>query len=262
MTILVVGGTGKTGRRVVAGLTDVRAVSRSSEPRFDWYDRDTWAPVLDGVSAVYLVPPADSLSDAEVKAFVPQAVAAGARRIVLLSARGIDPADGREAAVRESGVDWTVLRPTWFHQNFSEDMLLPQLLAGEITLPGKGNGAHPFIDAQDIADVAVVALTSEGHAGRVYELSGPEALSFQDAVDVIGRESGRIAKIVDSPPEPFTASLAGYGLSAEYAQVLTYSLLAIREGQDAHVSDVVPRVLGRPARSFGDYARSVVGAWA
>jgi uncharacterized protein YbjT (DUF2867 family) len=266
MTILVLGGTGKTARRVVPALDALgvahRAVSRRTEIRFDWSDRSTWAPVLDGATAVYLVPPAMNMDDAEVAEFVPRAVEAGVRRIVLLSARGISPDDGRERAVRESGVDWTILRPTWFSQNFSEDYFLPEVLAGEVVLPPGGDGAHPFIDAQDIADVAVAALTQDGHAGVTYELSGPEALTFREVTARIGEVSGRSIDVVDVPAADYARMLVQGGIEAAYAEVLTMALMAIRDGHDAVVADGVPSVLGRDGRLFGDYVKEAAGAWA
>lgn len=266
MTILVLGATGKTGRRVASALDALnvanRPVSRRTDLRFDWSDPSTWAPVLDGVTAVYLVPMAMNLDDAEVAAFVPQAVEAGVRRIVLLSARGLSPEDGRETVVRESGVDWTILRPTWFAHNFSEDYFLPQLLAGEVVLPAGGDGAHPFIHAQDIADVAVAALTQDGHAGVAYELSGPEAVTFDEVAARIGDVSGRSIRVADVPRADYTAELVQAGFGAEYAEVLTMSLTAIRDGHDAALSDGVPSVLGHDGRSFDDYVKEAAGAWA
>ncbi|WP_202918770.1 NAD(P)H-binding protein [Saccharothrix deserti] len=266
MTILVIGGTGKTGRRVTAALDAIgvanRPVSRRSAIRFDWADESTWGPALDGVTAVYLVPLGTTLDDAEVAAFVPRAVAAGVRRIVALSARGISPEDGRERAVRESGVDWTILRPTWFSQNFSEDYFLGEVLAGELVLPPGGDGAHPFIDAQDIADVAVAALTQDGHAGVTYELSGPEALTFGEVLARIGDVSGRSIRVVDVPPADYTELLVQGGFDQEYAEVLTMSLTAMRDGHDAALSDGVPSVLGHDGRLFGDYVKEAAGAWA
>ncbi|MCC8249704.1 NAD(P)H-binding protein [Saccharothrix luteola] len=268
MTILVLGATGKTGRRVVSSLdalgVDYRAVSRRTEIPFDWSDPSTWARALDGATAVYLVPLAMNLDDAELAEFVPQAVAAGVRRIVLLSARGIPSDDGRERAVRESGVDWTILRPTWFSHNFSEDYFLPEILAGEIVLPvgnGAGNGAHPFIDAQDIADVAVAALTQDGHAGVTYELSGPEALTFAEVVARIGEVSGRSIRITDVPAADYTGMLVQGGIESAYAEVLSMSLTAIRDGHDAALSDGVPSVLGHDGRLFGDYVKEAAGSW-
>ncbi len=266
MTILVLGATGKTGRRVTSALDALgvahRAASRRTDVRFDWSDQSTWAAALDGATAVYLVPLAMNLDDAEVAAFVPQAVEAGVRRIVLLSARGIPEDDGRERAVRESGVDWTILRPTWFSQNFSEDYFLPEILSGEVVLPAGGDGAHPFIDAQDIADVAVAALTQEGHAGVTYEVSGPEALTFGEALARVGDVSGRSIRITDVSPAEYTRRLVQGGIEESYAEVLTMSLIAIRDGQDAALSDGVPSVLGHDGRLFGDYVKEAAGAWA
>ncbi|MEU4807509.1 NAD(P)H-binding protein [Actinosynnema sp. NPDC023587] len=264
MTILVLGATGKTGRRVTAALGPAaRPASRSSELRFDWSDDSTWDAALAGATAVYLVPPATNLDATEVAAFVPRAVAAGVTRIVLLSARGIDPDDGREAAVRASTADWTILRPTWFHQNFTEDFLLPMVLGNEVTLP-LGPGGHPFIDVRDIADVAVAALTRDGHAGEVYELSGPEALSFPDAVARVAEATGRDITLVDVPGAAITEALRAGGFSTEYATVLGYALEAIRDGHDAELSTGVQEVLGREPRPFADYVKDAAssGAWA
>ncbi|MCE6999816.1 NAD(P)H-binding protein [Saccharothrix sp. S26] len=271
MTILVLGATGKTGRRVTSALdaldVDHRPASRRTDLRFDWHDQSTWAPALNGATAVYLVPPAMNLDDAEVAAFVPRAVEAGVRRFVLLSARGIASDDGRERAVRESDVDWTILRPTWFSQNFSEDYFLPEILSGEVTLPIDGasagaDGAHPFIDAQDIADVAVAALTQDGHAGVVYELSGPEAVTFGEALARIGDVSGRPIRINDVPAADYTTMLVRAGIAEPYAHVLTMSLTAIRAGHDAALSDGVPTVLGHDGRLFDDYTKQAARAWA
>ncbi|MFI9011862.1 SDR family NAD(P)-dependent oxidoreductase [Actinosynnema sp. NPDC053489] len=265
MTILVLGGTGKTGRRVASALDALgvanRPVSRHTDPRFDWSDRSTWAAALDGVTAVYLVAVSMDLDDSGVAAFVPRAVEAGARRVVLLSARGIPPEDGRERAVRASGVDWTILRPTWFAQNFSEDYFLPEILAGEVVLPAGGDGGHPFIDARDIADVAVAALTQDGHAGAGYDLSGPEAVSFRDAVARIADVSGRSIRVTEVPPAEYTDALVRSGFAPAYAEVLTGSLAAIRDGRDAALSDGVPSVLGREARRFEDYVEETAAAW-
>jgi len=193
-SILVLGATGKTGRRVTTRLrargVPVRAPSRSSEHRFDWYDDATWAPVLSGVAAAYLVPPLDPGAAGLVAGFVRMAEDREVPRIVLLSGRGVG-SPGRvgatyagsldiERAVRASGMGWTIVRPSWFAQNFSEDFLLPQTLAGEVRVP-TGAGAEPFIDVDDVAAVVTAALLDGGHAGQVYELSGPRTLSFAQA---------------------------------------------------------------------------------
>jgi uncharacterized protein YbjT (DUF2867 family) len=196
-TTLVVGGTGKTGRRVAERLQardlPVRIGSRSGAPPFDWEDRSTWAPALQGTAAAYVsyfpdlaVPGAPEA----IAAFAEQALAAGTRRLVLLSGRGEEEAQRAEQALAETDAEWTIVRCSWFSQNFSESYLLEPVLAGEVVLPA-GDVPEPFVDADDIADVAVAALTQEGHAGRLYELTGPRLLTFADAVGEIARASGR-----------------------------------------------------------------------
>ena len=170
--ILVLGGTGKTGRRVAQRLeargVPVRIGSRSATPAFDWEDRDTWAAALAGVGGVYVsyypdlaVPGA---ADA-VGALAAQAVAAGAERIVLLSGRGEEEAEKAEQRVRAVAPRATILRATWFAQNFSESFMLEGILAGELALPADGV-PEPFVDVEDIADIALAALTGDDHAGR------------------------------------------------------------------------------------------------
>ncbi|MFI0913802.1 NAD(P)H-binding protein [Streptomyces abikoensis] len=270
-TFLVLGATGKTGRRVADRLREagktVRAASRSGETRFDWQDESTWAAALDGVHAVYLVAPTvPSQAWAVVPPFVRQAVAAGVRRLVLLSARGIDAAGDEkfltsERAVRDSGAEWTILRPTWFAQNFSEAFFLPQILEGVLAVP-TGEGKEPFIDVEDIADVAVAALTEDDHAGKVYELSGPEALTFGEAAGKIAAVLGREIRFVDLDGEAFLKGSVEAGVPEEHAGVLLGLFTAIRNGFDAHLSTGVRDALGREPRSFDAYARAAAGAGA
>src|SRR5215213_10458708 len=179
---LVLGGTGKTGRRVAERLAargvPVRLGSRSGEPPFDWEDRASWVPELSGVGSVYLTYYPDLAVPGAVDAvqsLVELTVARGVQRLVLLSGRGEDEAQRAEEVVQASGVDWTIVRSSWFNQNFSENYLRDPVLDGEVVLPA-GGVREPFIDADDIADVAVAALTEEGHVGRVYEVTGPRLL--------------------------------------------------------------------------------------
>lgn len=262
MTTLVIGATGKTGRHVAAALDDVRPVSRSSDLRFDWTDESTWQSALDGVRAIYLVPPVWTLSSPLVSAFVPRAVESGVERIVLLSAGGLGPAGGNEPALRNSGIDWTILRPTWFHQNFTEDYFHEQVLSGTVPLPEAGPGRHAFIDTRDIADVAVAALTQDGHAGNTYEISGPEGLSFREALDLIDKVSGRSTAIASVPPAAYVAAAEAGGLDTGYAEAVTYHLTAVAAGQYLSLTDTVERVLGRPARLFAAYVEENAAAWA
>jgi uncharacterized protein YbjT (DUF2867 family) len=246
---------------VVAALgSAARPASRTSG--FDWTSPDTWKPALAGVSSVYVVPPPLQLGVPVLAEFVDLAAGLGVRRLVLLSARGVPETDEVERAVRESGVDWTVLRPVWFSQNFSEDLFLPSILGRSLVLP-TGSGVEPFIDADDIADVAVAAMTDSRHAGQVYELSGPDALSFSDAVRLIGEAIGSEVRFVDQPPSDFRSLLESQGVPADDAARVTMLLERVAAGGDAHLSDGVQRALGRAPRTFADYAKATAatGIW-
>ncbi|OPC83881.1 NAD(P)-dependent oxidoreductase [Embleya scabrispora] len=274
--ILVLGGTGKTGSRVAAALrardADIRIASRSTEIPFEWSDESTWDRVLDGVRAVYLVP----LDGAEAgPAFVRRAVAAGVERIVLLSARGVDtpgyfaaddPATRArldlEAAVRGAGPAWTILRPGWFAQNFSEGLFRDGIRAGELVLP-TGAAAVSFVDTEDIGAVAAAALLDPGHDGETYELSGPRALTFDAALAEIAAAGGRRADYVAADPDEYAAALIAQGVPEVEVAMWTSALGSIHRGLEAAISDGVPRALGRPARDFTEFVRSAAptGAW-
>jgi uncharacterized protein YbjT (DUF2867 family) len=270
---LVLGGTGKTGRRVAARLQarglPVRIGSRSGEPPFDWEKPDTWATALDGVSAAYVsyypdvaIPGAPEA----VRAFTELAVQSGTRRLVLLSGRGEEEAQRAEQAVREvgdqAGVEWTIVRCAWFMQNFDEYFLLEPILSGEVALPS-GDVPEPFVDADDIADVAVAALTEGGHAGEIYELTSPRLLTFEEAVGEIAKATGREIRFVPVSLEEFEAVLAGEQVPAEIASFLTYLFGEVLDGRNAYLTDGVRRALGREPKDFTDYARDVAatGVW-
>jgi uncharacterized protein YbjT (DUF2867 family) len=272
--ILVTGGTGKSGSRVVSRLraqgVPVRVASRSGEPAFDWHDRTTWDTALESVKAVYLVPLDGQLF---TRPFVERAAQLGVERVVLLSGRGVDVpgysgeaniagathVDG-ESAVRESGIAWTILRPAWFAQNFSEGIFRDAILAGELRLPA-GDGAASFVDAEDIAAVAVAALTEDGHAAQTYELSGPRALTIAEAVAEISEATGRRIRYVPLSPGEFVTELSGQGWPAAEAEDYAEAVSPIRRGMDSHVSDGVWRALGRQPRDFTDYVKAAVKTW-
>jgi uncharacterized protein YbjT (DUF2867 family) len=270
--ILVLGSTGKTGRRLVRTLRaagwPVRAASRSGEVRFDWFDRSTWATALGRASAVYLVAPAEP---EPTRAFVRQATEAGVRRFVALSGREAHrfPAGSSyygmlaaELAVRDSGAEWTVIRPNNFNQNFDEDLWQAPLRAGRLALP-TGAVPEPFVDAQDIADVAAALLTSDGHHGRVYDLTGPRALTFGTAVATIAKAAGRPIDYVELTPEEYRAELAAEGVDAAGAAELDMMFGHLRTGHFAEPRDGVRRVLGREPVPFESYAARAAarGAW-
>ena len=265
---LVLGGRGKTGRRVVQRLEarglPVRVGSRSGQPAFDWDDDATWVPVLQGAGAAYISYYPDIAmpgATETVRAFADLAVKQGVERLVLLSGRGEEAAEQAEREVQDTGADVTVLRCAWFMQNFSEAFLLDSVLAGEVVVPAGGQ-LDPFVDADDIADVAVAALTEPGHAGQVYELTSPRLLTFADAVAEIAEATGREIRYVQVPLDAYAAGAAAAGTPPEVVGFLTYLFGEIL-GNSPFVTDGVERALGRPPRDFADYAArtAATGVW-
>ncbi|MFB7878227.1 NmrA family NAD(P)-binding protein [Nocardia sp. NPDC056064] len=266
---LITGGTGKTGSRVAALLAAtghrVRIGSRTAPIPFDWTDRTTWAPALAGVDAVYLafqpdlaVPGAPDV----VRAFTTEAVAAGVRSVVLLSGRGEPEALECEQIVRDSGLAWTIVRCSFFAQNFSEGAFLPDVLAGAVALPN-GDVPEPFVHADDIAEVAAAALTDPRHAGELYELTGPRALTFADAVAEIAEAVGREIVFVPVQRAEFVAALSEYQVPDDVISLLDYLFGTILDGRNSATADGVRRALGREPRDFRDYAKetAATGVW-
>ena len=266
---LVLGATGKTGRRIAQRLDQrgvaVRRGSRAGEPKFDWDNHATWAPALQGMSAAYVsffpdvaVPGAPET----IAEFAQLAVKLGARRLVLLSGRGETEAQRAEQALQASGADWTVVRCSWFMQNFSESFLLDPVLAGEVALP-VGTVGEPFVDAEDIADVATAALTEDGHAGELYELTGPRLLTFEQAVAEIADATWRPIRYVPITVDEYAAAMSADGLPGDVVSLIAYLFTEVLDGRNAKLADGVQRALARPPRDFADYAHDAAasGAW-
>jgi uncharacterized protein YbjT (DUF2867 family) len=267
--ILVLGSTGKTGRRIAERLAarnlPVRHGSRSATRPFDWNDRSTWAPVLEGVKAVYVCYYPDlSVAGATnaIQSFTDLTVSSGVRRLVLLSGRGEPEAQRCEDVVRRSGVEWTLLRASWFAQNFSEAHFLEAIRDGELALPVEDIG-EPFVDVEDVADVGMAALTEEGHAGQLYELTGPRLVTFAEAVAQIAQASGREIRFMRVSMAEYTAALEEAGLPAQIVELICYLFTDVLDGRNASVKDGVIRALGRPPRDFSDYVRetAATGIW-
>jgi uncharacterized protein YbjT (DUF2867 family) len=242
----------------------VRVGSRAGEPPFAWEERATWEPALDGARAVYLAfaPDLAIPGAAEtVGAFARLAAEAGVRKIVLLSGRGEEGARRAEREVQTSGAEWTVLRASWFFQNFTENFMLGQVLDGEVAFPA-GETAEPFVDCDDIADAAVAALTEGGHAGRVYELTGPRLLTFRDAAREISAVSGREVRYLSVTAEQFADGLAEH-MPAEEAAGMAGLFAELLDGRNARVAEGVREALGRAPRDFADFARAAAasGVW-
>ncbi|TXS68625.1 NmrA family transcriptional regulator [Streptomyces sp. sk2.1] len=261
----MIGGTGKTGRRVAERLTErglpVRVGSRNGEPPFDWESPGTWEAALDGVGAVYVTyyPDLAFPGAAEaVGAFSELAVRKGARRLVLLSGRGEEGAVISEDKLKESGADWTVVRANWFNQNFNESFFLEPVLSGELALP-TADAVEPFVDADDIADVVTAALTDDKHIGRTYELSGPRLLSFHDVAAELSKATGREITYIPVELDDYRAVLRENGLPVEFADLFGLIL----DGRNASVVHGVEEALGRKPRDFSDFARdaAATGVW-
>lgn len=263
--ILIIGGAGKTGGRVntllkARGIA-TRPVSRSTTPSFDWKRPEGWAAALDGVSKAYVTYQPDLAVDGASEAIAELGRLArekGLERVVLLSGRGEPGAQRAEAALQASGVPWTNVRASWFNQNFSEGYLLDGVLAGEIALPA-GAVSEPFIDADDIAEVVVAALTDVRHANRLYEVTGPRSLTFAEAVDEIAAGLGRPVRYTQISAEDFVVTMRAYA-PEDIVQLLQELFTVVLDGRNTPVAPGVEQALGRPARDFRGYVRKTVAA--
>lgn len=263
--VLVLGATGKTGRRIVSSLKDrgvpVRLGSRSASPAFDWNDSATWDECLEGVTRVYINYAPDlampGAADA-ISELVRRARAANLKHLVLLSGRGEEEAQACEAIVQSSGVDWTIVRASWFNQNFSEGAFADMVQAGQIILPEVGT-PEPFVDIDDIAEVVVVALTQPGHAGELYEVTGPQMLTLNNIAEELSKATGRVIEYIPVPHDAFVQGIAESGAPQDVVWMLDYLFATVLDGRNAYLTDGIQRALGREPKSFADYAMSVAG---
>jgi uncharacterized protein YbjT (DUF2867 family) len=268
-TTLVLGGTGKTGRRVAERLIQreapVRIGSRSAEIPFDWDDQNTWLPTLQNVESVYVTYYPDlafpGASDS-VRTFAKLAVDSGVRRLVLLSGRGEEGALLGEEAVRDSGAEWTIVRSSFFCQNFSENFLTEPMLSGEVSFPAE-DVKEPFIDVEDIADVATAALVEDRHVGQLYEVTGPRLMTFADAISEIAKATGRAIRYVPVSPDEYASGLLAQGVPKDFVDQLVHLFTTVLDGRNAYLADGVQRALGREPRDFSEYARDAAasGVW-
>lgn len=265
--VLVVGSTGTVGRSVSSLLEEeghsVRRATRSprsaGQIRFDWFAPDTWESALTEISAVYLIAPVGAADPAVVvEPFLRAARDAGVQRVVVQSASAVsagDPGLGEIHTLAEQLVpEWTVLRPSWFMQNFMGDSALADgVRRGEI-VTATGDGPVAFIDARDIAAVGVRALTDPSpHVGE-HVLTGPRALTYGCAAETISRITGTPVAHRSVSVEELAALHVENGLPADYAPILAALDLDIRNGSENRVTDTVERITGRAPRSFEDFA--------
>ncbi|MFD5285295.1 NAD(P)H-binding protein [Streptomyces rubrogriseus] len=265
-TTLVVGATGTTGSRTTARLVGaghrVKAAGRRAAPvpgaepvRFDWYDAATHEAALDGTDRVYLVPPVGDTDPAAVMLpFLRRARAAGVRRAVLLGSSAVPEGGPAVGAVHRElpGLfdQWAVLRPSWFMQNFTGDHAHADGIRRHGTIwTAAGSGRVAFVDADDIAAVAVHALTDDRAPNTDLVLTGPEALDHDEIAAVLTRAGGRPVVHRRLTPEELRARLASV-VPPDFAALLADLDRAIAQGAEDRTTDTVERVTGRPPRAF------------
>lgn len=267
--ILVLGANGKTGSRVVERLEKknlpVRKGSRSMVPKFDWEHSENWKEVLKDISSIYITFQPDLAvegSDDAIRLLSALAKEAGVEKLVLLSGRGEKEAEVCEKIIMESGLKWTIVRASWFNQNFSESFFLDPILQGYVSLP-VGDVKEPFIDADDIADVVVASLTEEGHDGKLYEVTGPRLLSFKEAVTEISDATGRTIVYEQPSIEEYVAQMTAYEIPKEYIDLSTYLFTEVLDGRNASTSHGIEEALGRKPKDFSEYVKEIAasGLW-
>lgn len=269
LPILVIGKTAKTGSRVNQRLQALgyptRGVSRSSSPDFNWEDSTTWREAMKGVKSAYVtfypdlaIPTAQDT----IKEFVAVAKDAGLEHLVLLSGRGEQGAEHAETVLMNSGLDWNVVRASWFMQNFSEGFMIDGIVNGELMLPA-GNIAEPFIDIDDIADVAVAALTRPELRNRLFEVSGPRAMTFTQCVAEISEAVGYPITYHQVTIDEFLNALRDQGLPEDVLWLMNELFTVVFDGRNSNPATGVEEALGRPATDFSEYVRKVMatGAW-
>lgn len=266
---LIIGGMGKTGSRVAARFeaqgSPYRIASRSSGTYFDWDKPETWAKALESTSSAYVVFYPDLAvpgAPEVIRRFTETAKAAGVEHLVLLSGRGEPEAQLSEAIVMESGLQWNVVRASWFAQNFSESFFLQAIQAGEVVVPF-GDVKEPFVDADDIADVVFAAMTGIVPKNQLFEVTGPDLLSFNEAIATIAKAAGRDIRFKQVSMEAYKAGLNQAGIPKAVIELLEYLFTEVLDGRNEKLANGVQQALNRPARSFASYAQGVAatGVW-
>ncbi|SHG16899.1 NAD(P)H-binding protein [Pedobacter caeni] len=265
--ILVIGGKGKNGRRVVAKLRaklyNVFSTTRSkerleeNESYFDWNDSSTYAPALKNINKVYIVHPDTSMPEAQgqLKELVAQLVQQPISKVVLLSGRGQESVEKCEEMLMNSPQEWTIVRSAWFNQNFSEGHFGYGIKSGELAFMA-GPVKEPFVDLDDLTDVVVEALIHEKHNGKIYEVTGPELFSFEEAVIMIGSHLDCDIKYKFYPKDEYKYLLLNAGLPAAVADHMVHAFAEILDGRNANIGDGIQQVLGRNPKKFIDFVRS------
>jgi uncharacterized protein YbjT (DUF2867 family) len=268
--ILILGATGKTGRRVVERLkkitnVETRLGSRNEKIPFDWENPESWAAVIKDIDSVYITFQPDlAIPSAEdtIRTFTKFAAQNGVQKMVLLSGRGEKEAQICEEIVKATAKHWTIVRASWFNQNFSESFFLDPILAGIVALP-RAETLEPFTDADDIADVVVESLLHDIHNGKTYELTGPQLLTFEQAVAEIAKATNRDITFEALTLEQYNQMLQEYQLPEDYIWLVNYLFEQVLDGRNSSVTNDIEKILGRKPKDFTTYAQltSKTGVW-
>ena len=268
--ILVIGGTGKTGRRVVEQLQnkgiEPRVGSRNSSPSFDWDNRDTWVEALNGIERMYVTYYPDLAvpgAKESIESLTHLAIELGVKKMVLLSGKGEVEAEACEKIVMDSGINYTIVRASWFNQNWSESFFLDSILSGEVALP-MSDVLIPFVDAGDIAEVAVTALLFDIYNGEVIEVTGPELITFKDIVNIISRSANRKLNFYDITLEQYIYGMKQMQIPNDVVWLIEYLFShVLTNPKNQLVVNDIERVLGRKAKTFLEYAEETAktGIW-
>jgi uncharacterized protein YbjT (DUF2867 family) len=272
--ILLTGGKGTTGRMIARELARIGAACRigtrdpvaRGEIAFDWRRPELARDAFDGVKAIYIVAPTDT-SDHErlVIPMLEQAVERGVGRFVLLSASSLEaggPMMGQiHSWLAENTRQWAVLRPSWFMQNLHNQHR--EAIANEDTVyTATGAGRVGFIDAADIASVAVSALTSQVAWNRDYILTGPEPLSYADVAAALSAAFGRQIKHMALQSDAYARLLVEQGMGEDYARTLAAMDERIAAGSEDRVTTHVYALTGRAPTDFPTFIEANIEKWA
>ena len=268
--ILVLGANGKTGSRVIERLqnnknVEVKIGSRTAKTPFDWENPETWNAVLTDTDAVYITFQPDLAVPSAVEIiqkFTVLASKLGVQKMVLLSGRGEKEAQVCEEIVKNTAKNWTIVRASWFNQNFSESFFLDPILAGFVALP-RAEALEPFTDANDIADVVTECLLQDKHNGQTYELTGPEMLTFPEVVAKIAAASNKKIEFQALSLEEYTQMLKEYQVPEDHIWLINYLFEQVLDGRNSSVTNDIEKVLGRKATDFSTYAEKAAktGIW-
>jgi uncharacterized protein YbjT (DUF2867 family) len=268
--ILVLGANGKTGRKVVERLTklgeEVRIGSRTANPKFDWEDSTTWSAALKGIDKVYITYQPDLAVPGAMQAIetlVKEAKRNNIKKLVLLSGKGEREAELCEQVVIHSGIAHTIVRASWFNQNFSEGFLLDSILAGHVALP-QAQATVPYVDTDDIADVVVETLLNDNHNGQIYQLTGPRLLKFEEVVKEISKATGRQLAFESISQEAYNQMMQDNNIPADYIWLVNHLFTEVLANKENNtVANDIEKILGRKPKDFSQYVRetAATGVW-